>query len=805
LLARPAEFAIERTRAHATRSLRRSEYWSDQYTPCYIVIVEIASGGQKMAESNLVICYEGIQRVYRNAVVKLLRERLTRAFPQEFQERLRKPFEKEWEKIKQSAAERRQSGELGAQVIDEFDLLGVNHFFNLFDSYYETLLPPDPKTDENQRKVNKQAVLHWVKHIKGLRDPLSHPSERDFSFEDSFVLLDCARRVLERLNLEAESQRLRALTDNLLGRSLTTQSKSEPLEDRLPPRESIVVDFVGREKERKLLWDWFRDSVSRRWALAGEGGKGKSAIAFNFATEVKFTAPEPFQIVLWLSAKKRRFEEGMTTGIEQPDFTDLDSALSRVLAQYGWIDELEFPIERKRSRVLDLLDSFPAFIVVDDIDSLEGQDEDAIEFFTFSVPQTKSKVLLTSRRVVFGLGNVTTHIGGFGEKDAERFIFSRCRLMEIDPSVFTKSLITEIIKITEASPLYIEDLLRLTATVPPNEAIRAWKDKAGDEARLYALGREVELLSNKAREVLVATCVSPGPVSFPELEAETGLSSEQLMGALGELQRLFLVPKPRLIEGEQRFEMNLNTRALVRKQFGSSELYRRVDAAHKAISGKLPRAGRPQVAAIIRQSVFLVRNRDLPQAEQLLKTALEKYPNDPDLLAFLGWVYKAWDPPRVTDAREHFNRAWQLKGGNEEMYKHWSRMESDQREWTKAAEAAERGLKLVPDSSQLLYSAGHARSRLGRELLGGLHNERAADELGKAQDLLKRALRPPESLEYGERRLNSEIFRALVLNCELRRDVDGMEDYFARWRSEHPDDSDAETEWRRLSVKFGLE
>ena len=264
-----------------------------------------------------------------------------------------------------------------------------------------------------------------MKTIKSLRDPLSHPSDIDFNFEDSFVLLDCARRVLQRLGLETDAEKIKRLTDRLSGRSLTARSEIEPLEDRLPPRESIVVDFVGRGAELRSLWGWFRDPVSRRWALAGEGGKGKSAIAYNFATEIKSAAPEPFQIVLWLSAKKVKFQEGIPTGVEQPDFSDLHTALSQILTQYGWIDELTHGIETKRARVLELLSNFPALVVVDDIDSLESEDEDAIEFFTFSVPQTKSKVLLTSRRVVFGMGKATTHIGGFNEADSERFIRSR--------------------------------------------------------------------------------------------------------------------------------------------------------------------------------------------------------------------------------------------------------------------------------------------------------------------------------------------------------------------------------------------
>jgi hypothetical protein len=53
--------------------------------------------------------------------------------------------------MKANAVERRASGELAVDVIDDFDLLSVNHFFNLFDTYYEDLCPSDSKTEEQQK------------------------------------------------------------------------------------------------------------------------------------------------------------------------------------------------------------------------------------------------------------------------------------------------------------------------------------------------------------------------------------------------------------------------------------------------------------------------------------------------------------------------------------------------------------------------------------------------------------------------------------------------------------------------------
>src|SRR6266404_867324 len=144
--------------------------------------------------SNLTICYEALQRIYRNALVRYVRTKMTAVYHSDFGARLRKPFEKEWDKMKASAEERRKTGELSTEILDDFDLLGVNHFFNLFDANHEVLCPYTDRADRDQRAKEKNALLGWMKTIKNLRDPLSHPSDEDIVFEDAFTLLDCARR-----------------------------------------------------------------------------------------------------------------------------------------------------------------------------------------------------------------------------------------------------------------------------------------------------------------------------------------------------------------------------------------------------------------------------------------------------------------------------------------------------------------------------------------------------------------------------------------------------------------------------------
>jgi hypothetical protein len=381
--------------------------------------------------SNLGICYEAIQRIYRNAVICQLRKRLSEAYGEQYEDRVKGPFKKEWEAIKAAAEERRLTGEVEGALVDSLDFLGVNHFFNLFESFYPQIFPVDNGLHPAQLKSNRQTILGWVKSVKNLRDPLSHPAERDYTFEDAFAMLDPARRVLLRLDLQSEATDVKAWMNELQGLSIAIDAVAEPLEDRLPPPETIIVDFVGRETELLALSEWFETPDTRRWALAGEGGKGKSAIAYRFATQIKNLAPDPFQMVIWLSAKKRRFDEGEILDVATPDFGDLSTALDSLLSAYGWDECRTKPLVDRKIQVLQLLEEFPAFLVVDDADSLEGTSEDAAEFFTFDVPRTRTKVLLTSRRVLFGMGNTTTHVSGLEGQDALDFISSRCRLTEL--------------------------------------------------------------------------------------------------------------------------------------------------------------------------------------------------------------------------------------------------------------------------------------------------------------------------------------------------------------------------------------
>ena len=743
--------------------------------------------------------------------------------PENWESIIQKPFAKEWPIIVDSAELPRKIGAVKSALRDSADYLGVNHFYNIFDVHFEVIFPELGSIVPRLRKEEKAAVLNWAKEIKIVRDPESHPPSEDMDFDDLVRQLDTAQRICSKFDSQAVEE-LAALKSRLylerptdFGHYETEPPSLQPIQASLPARESISPQFIGRREELARLNEWLLDPSSRVWLLAGDGGKGKTAIAYQFANLVQQQSPEPFEFIIWLSAKSRQFVERRITDIPNPDFNDLESALDYILAQYGAPGSLPSGVAEKKRVALEYLDELPALIILDDINSLEGDIVNAISFFMTEAIRTRSKFLLTSRLIPFGMDTLTTQISGFPlrSEDGYNFVRSRVKLFGLDPAAFDTRTLNNLLSVTDGSPLYIEDLLRLALLGDDLRTVCAeWRDRKGAAARKYALGREYDRLTPDARVVLLAAALHNAPVSTSEISVAAGLDFDvdRVQNALGELQNLFLVPKPRIIENIPRFVINQNTRELVLDMMKATnpDRYERISAAIRSVSGRDYRGDRRDrivVGSYIRQAVSLVKLQRFTEAEDTLKRGLESLPETPDLYGQLGWVYKRWMPTsRAMDARACFARAAELKCINREMYYHWCQLEKEDEGWTKMAEAAMAGLDLLKDSLDLEYFAGYAHSRQAHDLLTFDQLGRAEDEATRARQHLSKVLVDPVDLEPGQYRLHGMAFQALVLTMRsmarvaaARGDESGVErnlrvlaDTLTRWGSEHPDDPNFE-------------
>lgn len=727
------------------------------------------------------VVYQGIQRHYRNAVVAFMRSRLNAAFGDTWESAINQTFKaEEWTQIEANARSARTSGVIGTPINDVADMLSVNHFFNLFERYYKEFWP-----DAAQPREQRTNILAWARTIKQFRDPISHPSEAPLSFNDAHHVLDTARRVLKFIDEDAASA-VGELEDFL---QFAPRREVGSLVSVLPARETIVVDFVGRIPILNALHRWFDDPHSRLRVLSGDGGKGKSSIAYTFATQICARAPDQFYLVAWISAKRRAFVDGAFIQLE-PQFVDRVSCVDRLLEAYGAAEEGD--AQHREARLIELLTEVPALIVADDVDTLEGAGEEAaIEFLLFDVQKTHSKVLFTSRRELFGLRNVTTVVGGMLPDDANEFVRKRIGLYGFEPSRFSPNAIQRIIDITDASPLYMEDLLRLCGAMGPSEAIHGWEQNRGSRVREFALSRELELLSSGGRQIVLACALAEGPVSSSELRVIAGVSDDDVVEALSELRLRYLVPEPSLVGDEPRYTLNRNTKALAASLFQNTPTGRQVTAALRNL-GDVGGAAipEPEITSICRRVALLVRQGDTLAAQDVLTRALDgSFPEHPRLLAQMGWVHARSKPPGIAEARKFFNRAFEMGNRITQTYLDWIEMEASTGDVESPIQTAERGLERCGRSDpRLLLAYGQAlfrRTASGSALLDdSRRREIAVGVLRVLQEARLASGRVPLN-EYELRRLYHQTARA----ARVARDQPAWNDVMSVWAQLAPDDS----------------
>lgn len=751
---------------------------------------------------NSTILYNAIQRAYRNAVVDHVRKKMTAKFGVAGTEEVKKLFGKKnpelgktyWESIHEAAHERRSggTGELSTPIRDDFEILGVEHFFTVFEAHFDVLCPNHADKPKSDKQQARSTVTTWMKQIKNVRDPVSHPVTDDIDFEDSTHVLFCARKVLDFCGLPEASAQVISLQSALLGGIAAEPDKILAV---LPPADEVVMDFVGRHNELAKLNEWLDGKVSRRWALSGDGGKGKSSIAYAFARSVAARDNHNLDAVIWMSAKRRRFIEGETVLVDRPDFYDKQSASKTILNCFG-----EKPTDsdaENEDKALLLLSDFPSLLIIDDIDTVEDQGEDAIQFLVMSIPErTKSRVLLTSRRALFGMANLTTQIGGLSARDGEDFIKSRCVLMGISimPVLALKE---QLLQVTDSSPLYIEDLLRLTQSgLPIEKAIGLWAEKRGNEARKYAVQREYDQLTEDAKQVLLALALQ-GPCRSDDICRGLNWPEDRLVTSLQQLRNMFLMPEIDTSTGHHHLALNRNLATLVIEVFRGSAAFRRTERFMKAAKGELQtkRSEDLRVEACLRRARLLVRENGLEEAESIVANCLKDFPARADIYATLAWINKKRRD--FASARMHFIRAHELGSRDPDMYWHWSEMEAGNLEWKASADAAALGVEKFGDGQGLLYRQGYALLRHGRELIVEEKSPDGKKFCCRAKAILAKAANNHGS-EDRNYTLRSQIARAVALNLETLEEWSELADHFTEWGADAPQDPYFRKEYQRL-------
>lgn len=180
----------------------------------------------------------------------------------------------------------------------------------------------------------------------------------------------------------------------------------------------LVGGFVGRQKEIDSIKKLINSEQDRIITITGAGGIGKTAIALKIAYSFLLDIKNPFETIIWFTAKQNKLTEDgivpMTSDIKDDEKLVLDIIEiihPDVLDQFK---KAAVPVESLKTYLNDVFSSNKCLLIIDNLETIINDNE--IINFIKDVPRP-SQVLITSRK---GLGEIERRfpLTDMNEKDA---------------------------------------------------------------------------------------------------------------------------------------------------------------------------------------------------------------------------------------------------------------------------------------------------------------------------------------------------------------------------------------------------
>lgn len=463
----------------------------------------------------------------------------------------------------------------------------------------------------------------------------------------------------------------------------------------LPPSPATIEEFVGRFAAVERIMTWITSSRDPRLFLWGQGGSGKSTIAYECATLLADTGGtltnkngNKLDRVLYISGKATYLDPttGKIKNTASRDFDSAEDIYRTILSLSNWTEPENLETYTKD----DLLDSLEELfnleaqlIVIDDVDTLTTSKKDAgMEelFLTLTRARSGTKVLYTQRGFPSFAPNASVEVPSLTNDEFRQFLVLCCSKFKVPLPGLED---TESIKFqSERRPLAIETMVgmrRLAGSY--TDALRRWKTNSS-EARQYLFSREYQQLSpdDRGRHLLATLAAFNSPQSAETLRSILQFSPEQLEDAIAETRDMFLtVTSSHGISGDL-FSIGSATRLFIEENSKQLDRYSSIearvqhfkDASKNTPASFLPiidRAGRNLRTGNVKDAVSLLTRSDLPSA----------FKEHPEVQALLGQCYATLTPPSVAEARKCFESAFSLGHRKYEMYLAWLELEKKNR------------------------------------------------------------------------------------------------------------------------------
>jgi hypothetical protein len=467
---------------------------------------------------------------------------------------------------------------------------------------------------------------------------------------------------------------------------------SPVLRSNLGPRDPSLVRFVGREDYLQELWKWLCDPYSPVKLLSGLGGLGKTTIAREFAQVVTVNSPLKLELVIWLSAKRQFFTAiaDKFEPITKVDFFDLTTLLRSLLCQLG-LPEDQIDTEASREslieEVIQALSLYPALVIVDDVDSLEmDQQLDVFQTMiqimsrTMSQQHVPSRALLTARLQLGASPSQLIKVDGLPLPEFSEYVAITARSLQI-PANFSKAQLTKFHSASSGSPAFAASILRLMQTGDTfHTAIERWNGHEGEQVRRFAFSRELDKLTSSQVRTLYAMCIL-GVTSQLELIQILDCTETRLRDDLGELRKYHLYAFTGAVRaGGAHLEVPGTIRLMqevIRERIADPKRIEKECAAARSQSTQLGIDAGPMINRVI----ALWRDDKHDEALSVAKFAADKSPKNPDLQCLLGRAHLKTNPPDPAQAGLAFRNAHKLGCERPELFSLWIESRTHREDW----------------------------------------------------------------------------------------------------------------------------
>lgn len=358
---------------------------------------------------------------------------------------------------------------------------------------------------------------------------------------------------------QASSKHFRSLfgAENIFLESESGQLFDASIESFLPSRTATLNEFIGRVGTLNKLFDWVWTERTFVKYLSGQGGSGKTTIAFEFAKLISDYGKnvlnrngKSFDFVIFLSAKEFEFaglQEGIikTSDLAFDDYRSfLIAALEPVTPDFSSIVDT-LSEEGLEDKLTEFLSEFAVLFILDDIDTLNNKSKDFSYSGLFQIlAQTNkgSKVLYTLRQNPSVGMRDTIEVAGLEQgSEFPAFVKACCNQFAVPmPNAREESTIYEEY---EGKPLAIEALIKFRRTCDSYErAISLSKTKKGDALLDYIYKREWDKISSssRGRQFLVALHELKRPSTIEDIKAVLQLDIELVFDALHATKEIFV-------------------------------------------------------------------------------------------------------------------------------------------------------------------------------------------------------------------------------------------------------------------------